>query len=67
VKVLLDTHTFIWLFDAPERLSARAAAICADPANLLVLSVVSIWEIVVKLQIGKCAVAKLQPRTGAPD
>jgi PIN domain nuclease of toxin-antitoxin system len=53
VKVLLDTHTFIWLFDSPEHLSGRAAAICQVPANVLVLSVVSIWEIVIKLQIGE--------------
>jgi PIN domain nuclease of toxin-antitoxin system len=53
VKVLLDTHTFIWLFDSPEHLSGRAAAICQDPASMLVVSVASIWEMVIKLQIGK--------------
>jgi len=53
VILLLDTHTFIW-FDADQsRLSARAAQLLADPANEVLLSVVGIWELVIKSQIGK--------------
>ena len=51
--VLLDTHAFLWfVFDDP-RLSSRAAEIIEDPANRKLLSMASLWEIVIKAQIGK--------------
>jgi PIN domain nuclease of toxin-antitoxin system len=53
VKLLLDTHTFIWWDSAPAKLSAAALALCGDPANQLVLSVTSLWEIQIKGQLGK--------------
>jgi PIN domain nuclease of toxin-antitoxin system len=53
VKLLLDTHTFIWWDSAPAKLSAAALALCGDPANQLVLSVASLWEIQIKRQLGK--------------
>jgi PIN domain nuclease of toxin-antitoxin system len=56
MKLLLDTHTFIWWDSDPARLSAPALAALRDPTNTLWLSVVSIWEIVIKAQLGKLAV-----------
>jgi PIN domain nuclease of toxin-antitoxin system len=53
VKLLLDTHTFIWWDADPARLSAVALALCRDPANQLVLSVASLWEIQIKRQLSK--------------
>lgn len=53
MRILLDTHIFVWWNDEPERLSARAFALCQDPANQLVLSVASIWEMQIKFQLGK--------------
>lgn len=53
MKLLLDTHTFIWWDSAPAKLSAAALALCGDPANQLVLSVTSLWEIQIKGQLGK--------------
>jgi len=53
VKLLLDTHTFIWWDTDPARLSAVALALCSDPDNQLVLSVASLWEIQIKRQLGK--------------
>lgn len=44
MRILLDTHVFLWLDNDPDQLSERARAHCADPANLLVLSVASVWE-----------------------
>ena len=41
MKLLLDTHTFLWLDSSPEKLSQTALAACEDPANQLYLSVVS--------------------------
>jgi PIN domain nuclease of toxin-antitoxin system len=53
VNVLIDTHTFIWFDAEPAKLSARAAQLLADPSNRVLLSVVSIWELVIKTQLGK--------------
>jgi len=53
MRVLLDTHTFIWWDGDSTKLSARALAICSDPQNALLLSVVSVWEMVIKLQLDK--------------
>jgi PIN domain nuclease of toxin-antitoxin system len=53
VRLLLDTHTFIWWDSAPARLSPAALAALRDPANTAWLSVVSVWEIVIKAQLGR--------------
>jgi PIN domain nuclease of toxin-antitoxin system len=53
MKGLLDTHTFLWMDSDPTRLSSTAATFIRDPANVLLLSVVSVWEIVIKSQLGK--------------
>jgi PIN domain nuclease of toxin-antitoxin system len=53
VKLLLDTHTFIWWDSEPAKLSATAMALCIDPANELILSVTSLWEMQIKHQLGK--------------
>ena len=53
MKVLLDTHVFIWLDNDPDKLSAKAAQICADSSNLLLLSLASVWEMQIKTQLGK--------------
>ena len=53
MKLLLDTHTFLWLAGSPEQLSPTALAACEDPMNQLCLSVVSAWEIQIKHQINR--------------
>ena len=53
MKVLLDTHTFIWWDSEPLRLSPQVLNICQNPENLLLLSVASVWEMQIKLQLGK--------------
>ncbi len=53
MKLLLDTHTFIWLDTAPEKLSATALQACLEPENSLYLSVVSVWEMLIKQRLGK--------------
>jgi PIN domain nuclease of toxin-antitoxin system len=53
VKIILDTHVTIWLDDDPGRLSQRAAGLIADPKNVVFLSVASIWEMQIKVQLGK--------------
>lgn len=53
MQFLLDTHTFIWLDIAPARLSARVASLVQDPRNTLFLSLGSLWEMQIKVQLGK--------------
>lgn len=53
MKFLLDTHTFIWWDSAFENLSKRVLTLCEDRSNILFLSVVSVWEMQIKLQLGK--------------
>lgn len=49
----MDTHTFIWWDSEPAKLSPRVLALCQDRQNALLLSVVSVWEMQIKLQLGK--------------
>ena len=53
MKLLLDTHIFIWWADQPERLSQAALFALEDEANELLLSVASVWEMQIKIQLGK--------------
>lgn len=53
MKLLLDTHTFLWWDSEPEKLSQRALELCQNPENMLILSVASIWEMQIKIQLGK--------------
>jgi PIN domain nuclease of toxin-antitoxin system len=53
MKLLLDTHTFMWWDSEPSQLSKRVDAAMRDPANEIVLSVISIWEMSIKAQLGK--------------
>ncbi len=48
MRLLLDTHTFLWLVEGSPSLSAAALAALTDPANELYLSVASIWELAIK-------------------
>lgn len=53
MKLLLDTHTFIWWADEPENLSMTALQALEEENNHLLLSFVSVWEIQIKVQLGK--------------
>ncbi len=53
MKLLLDTHTFIWWDSEPAKLSSKVLALCQDRANTVLLSVASVWEMQIKLQLGK--------------
>lgn len=53
MKLLLDTHIFIWWADQPEKLSHDALSALEDEANELLLSVAGIWEMQIKIQLGK--------------
>ena len=53
MKLLLDTHIFIWWADQPERLSPAALSALEDEANELLLSTASLWEMQIKIQLSK--------------
>lgn len=48
MKLLLDTHAFLWLIDGHPNLSTPAQVALGDPANALFLSVASVWELAIK-------------------
>ena len=61
MRLLLDTHVFLWFITGDSRLSSTLAATIRDPGNEVYLSTVSVWECIVKHQLGKL------PLPEAPD
>jgi len=53
MKVLLDTHAFLWWITDDPRLSAHARQIIGDGKNELLLSAASGWEMATKVRLGK--------------
>jgi len=53
MKILLDTHTALWLVNDYEKLSPKAREVLMDESNTLYLSIVSAWEIAIKASVGK--------------
>jgi PIN domain nuclease of toxin-antitoxin system len=57
MKLLLDTHAFLWFVWKDRRLSGTARALILDPNNVLWFSAAACWEIAVKISIGKLTLA----------
>lgn len=53
MKILLDTHALLWWLIDSDKLGERARELVADPANDILVSMVSFWEIAVKIRVGK--------------
>jgi PIN domain nuclease of toxin-antitoxin system len=53
VKLLLDTHILLWAAGQPEKLSESTRILLTTPENSLFFSAASIWEIVIKLGLGR--------------
>lgn len=53
MRLLLDTHAFLWYITDDPRLSMASAEAIQDEANEVFLSVVSVWEALAKHQLGK--------------
>ena len=53
MRLLLDTHILLWLAEDPDRLSRPTRDMLEDKVNVLVFSVVSIWEIAIKRGLGR--------------
>lgn len=53
MKLLLDTHIFLWFISGDGRLRVDMRDAIRDPGNDVYLSAVSLWEIIVKHKLGK--------------
>jgi len=53
MRLLLDTHIFLWYITADPSLPTAFRAAIQDPANEVFLSVASVWEAVIKYSLGK--------------
>lgn len=53
MTLLLDTHIFLWIISAPERLSASARRALRSTENELIFSCVSLWEMALKVEARK--------------
>ena len=53
MKLLLDTHSFVWWRDSPEKLSSSALNAISDSDNEIFLSVVVAWELQIKIALKK--------------
>jgi PIN domain nuclease of toxin-antitoxin system len=58
MKILLDTHIFLWFISGDNRLSAPVRDAIRDRSNEVYLSVASVWEAVIKHQLGKLPLPK---------
>jgi PIN domain nuclease of toxin-antitoxin system len=57
MKLLLDTHAFLWFIDDSPRLSAQAKALLESDVELMI-SAASLWEIAIKGSLGKLTLAQ---------
>jgi PIN domain nuclease of toxin-antitoxin system len=53
MKLLLDTHLLLWAAGKPSRLSATARKLIDSPANELLFSAASVWEVAIKRGLGR--------------
>src|SRR5688572_3367314 len=53
MKLLLDTHAFLWSYSDKERLPVKARTAVADGTNEIFVSAISFWEIAMKTALGK--------------
>jgi PIN domain nuclease of toxin-antitoxin system len=58
MKLLLDTHSFLWFIGGNSALSATARALIEDMTNEVYLSTASLWEMAIKISLGKLSLAQ---------
>ena len=62
MRLLLDTHAFLWFVMGDPRLSSAARDAIEDPVHETWLSVASVWEIAIKHSLGKLTLTEPSPR-----
>jgi PIN domain nuclease of toxin-antitoxin system len=58
MNLLLDTHAFLWFIANDPRLGSHAQSLIQDPGNRRLLSMASLWEIAIKVSLGKLTLAQ---------
>lgn len=53
MKLLVDTHIWLWMLTTPERMNQVARDAIADPTNEVIVSVARAWEVAIKHALGK--------------
>ena len=53
MRILLDTHTALWMVNEHEKLSPAAKALLRNDENTLFISIASLWEMAIKVSLGK--------------
>jgi len=53
MRLLIDSHTLIWSADRPDRITPVAMTAMGDPANELLVSAATLWEIAIKFGMGR--------------
>jgi PIN domain nuclease of toxin-antitoxin system len=53
MKLLLDTHTFLWFIDGNPKMPASTRSLIEEPGNQSLLSIASLWEMAIKLSLHK--------------
>ena len=53
MKLLLDTHAFIWFIQGDERLPVDLQELIASTENEILISIVTFWELAIKVSLGK--------------
>ena len=53
MRLLLDTHTFLWFIDGDTALSSYARQLIEDRTNERLLSIASLWEMAIKASLGR--------------
>lgn len=65
MRILLDTHIFLWFISGDTQLSPDVRDAIRDPDNEVYLSAISVWEAIVKYQLGKLPLPE-HPETYLP-
>ncbi|MBI4780637.1 MAG: type II toxin-antitoxin system VapC family toxin [Oscillatoriophycideae cyanobacterium NC_groundwater_1537_Pr4_S-0.65um_50_18] len=65
MRILLDTHIFLWFISGDIQLSTNVRDAIRDPDNEVYLSAISVWEAIVKYQLGKLPLPE-NPETYLP-
>jgi PIN domain nuclease of toxin-antitoxin system len=65
MRILLDTHIFLWFISGDSQLSTDVRDAIRDPDNEVYLSAISVWEAIVKYQLGKLPLPE-DPETYLP-
>jgi PIN domain nuclease of toxin-antitoxin system len=58
MRLLLDTHAFLWFVNDDAHLTNTARTLISDPSNDRLLSIASVWELAIKVRTGRLVLTK---------